>query len=282
MYSPDNKEDLLRTRVRSVVLIMAAMIMAYGCSITKEVPEGSWLLKRNSYKIKGVGNFFGGVFNNIFKSYHPNPPALYLYHQPCDLIVPYNHNRLLAGYVNCLTGFPTNCSNIVNRPLVYGSFGIKKLIDNLIINSIPTTTYYWDHSTNNFNCYQQATNPNMACHAIDKYWLRTTNMATFFASKINSCNALGLTEKVNDSQQFNIFPNPASSNDNIYINGFFRKNDKLELFNINGIQLYEKILSSNLNQIKLNLPNHYFKNGIYFIQISNRDTIEIKKILIAN
>ncbi|MDA8886788.1 alpha/beta hydrolase [Bacteroidia bacterium] len=51
----------------------------------------------NSYSIKGVGSFFGGVFNNVFHSISSTIPALYLYHQPCDLIVPYNYSRVFTG-----------------------------------------------------------------------------------------------------------------------------------------------------------------------------------------
>ena len=40
------------------------------------------------YTIRAVGNFYGGAFNNIFQSFSEDTPALYLYHQPCDLIVP--------------------------------------------------------------------------------------------------------------------------------------------------------------------------------------------------
>lgn len=162
------------------------------------------------YHIRAVGNFYGGVFNNIFTTNAAESPALYLYHQPCDLIVPYRSARVLAGYVNCLLGFPTNCGYIVNRPMVYGSLGIKQMIDTMEVNGIATPDYLFDNTTNNWNCLQQASNPAMGCHAIDNYWLRTTNMATYFAEYIASCTVAATTSREDPSGMVSIYPNPAS------------------------------------------------------------------------
>lgn len=162
------------------------------------------------YRIRVVGNLYGGVFNNIFTTNATDPPALYLYHQPCDLIVPYRNARVLAGYVNCLLGFPTNCGYIVNRPLVYGSLGIKQMIDTLVVNGVPTSAYLFDNSNNNYNCLQQASNPAMGCHAIDNFWLRTTNMATYFAEHIATCTVSATNTRLDVSEPVRIYPNPAN------------------------------------------------------------------------
>lgn len=163
------------------------------------------------YQIKAVGNFYGGAFNNIFESHSGHSPALYLYHQPCDLIVPFGYDRLLTGYNNCLAGFPANCGNIVNRPLVSGSQGIQQWVDGLQANSLPAPDYYIDFTTNNYNCLQQVGDPNFACHAIDNYWLRTVNMAVFFADQIDTCTASAAEQSAMEQHGFRLYPNPARS-----------------------------------------------------------------------
>lgn len=142
---------------------------------------------QSPYTIRAVGNLYGGAFNDIFRTYGAQTPALYLYHQPCDLIVPYNRSRLLAGYSNCFMGFPANCAAIVNRPWVYGSRGIKDMIDDLAGQGLPAPAYVFDSPALNYNCLQQALDPNLGCHALDDYSLRTRNMAVFFAAQLAAC-----------------------------------------------------------------------------------------------
>lgn len=170
---------------------------------------GTLNLPAKDYTLKAVGNIYGGAFGNIFRQYGDQAPALYLYHQPCDLIAPFNQGKLLAGYNNCLLGFPTNCANIINRPFVYGSRGIKRLIDSLAANNLPTADYYFDNSGNSFNCFQQAVDPNAGCHSIDNYWLRTNNMANYFAGFVDSCKInTAVNGQVDPFGRFKIYPNP--------------------------------------------------------------------------
>jgi acetyl esterase/lipase len=42
-----------------------------------------------TYTIKGVGNFYGGLIQDIFTKYsYSQAPRLYMFHQPNDLVVP--------------------------------------------------------------------------------------------------------------------------------------------------------------------------------------------------
>ena len=162
------------------------------------------------YTIRAVGNFFGGAFNNIFRAHAAVSPALYLFHQPCDLIVPFNYGRLLAGYNTCLTGFPANCGYIVNRPYAYGSKGIKTLIDTLNAQGLSAPEYYYDAASSNYNCLEQAANPALGCHAIDNFWLRTSHLAAFFADKIDACTVSGVEMAATADPLKAVYPNPAA------------------------------------------------------------------------
>lgn len=229
------------------------------------------------YHIQAVGNFYGGVFNNIFTTNAAEPPALYLFHQPCDLIVPYRRARVLAGYVNCLLGFPTNCGYVVNRPFVYGSLGIKQMIDTMVVNGIPTSDYLFDNTTNNWNCLQQATNPAMGCHAIDNYWLRTTNMATYFAEYIDTC-AVSATAMLEDLPGLvHIYPNPAN---HITTIEFKEVQAKVSLVVTNALgQVYNRQTQQNCKMITLDVEG--WQPGFYqlFFEVGNQ---RISRKLIVN
>ena len=236
--------------------------------------DGNLNLPVNSnHTIKGVGSFFGGVFNNIFQAHNGISPALYLYHQPCDLIVPFNYSRILAGYNNCLIGFPTNCGYIVNRPKVYGSKGIKTLIDTLISNNISTCDYYYDVTTNNYNCLQQASDPSLSCHAIDNYWLRTSNMATYFSEKIGPCSTVGHNH--NDSKYF-----PFKVYQSTYKTLYLEIETESDLIEVSILNIQGKVVISpfrpNSNHFKIELTDYH--PGIFIIKIVIDDKLYTKKI----
>src|SRR5690606_11738509 len=133
----------------------------------------------------------GGLMKNYFiQSNYAKAPVLYLYHQPNDLLVPYQTNRILSGVAQCATQFPFNCQWIVNRPFISGSSSIISIID-----ALPTgpqkPVYQFDSTLNNSDCLGQYANPATTGHAIDNYWLRSTNMAKLFTTNIDTtsnCN----------------------------------------------------------------------------------------------
>lgn len=224
------------------------------------------------YKIKGVGNFYGAVVGDYFKYSKAGStvPALYLYHQPCDLVVPFNAGRVQAGFSWCLANC-YGCFGVANTPIVYGSNAIKNMITS---NSYPITIYN-DMTSNlnpnnclfgSFSCSDQINNP---CHEIDNYVLRTTNMATFFASKIttNPICLPGTTNSILENKFINevvVSPNPFSENFMITNNS----NQPLTytMFDVLG----KKVGFGNLIEGKNTIYfNNHLESGIYFIQISN-------------
>ncbi len=227
------------------------------------------------YSIKGVGSFFGGVFTNIFPSNSSQIPALYLYHQPCDLIVPYNHAKAFAGYQNCLMGFPTYCGYIVNKPQVYGSYGIKLMLDTMITNDTPSPDYLLDNTTNSWNCLEQ-TNSSQVCHAIDNYWLRTSNMATFFATKIDDCPPTSLDYVNNSLNEISIYPNPSSSDITIDLKETYSRVETTFMTPLG--QFIKKQTFNNTNHFQLNLRE--FDPGVYLINIHLNEEIVMQKTII--
>ncbi len=226
-----------------------------------------------SYQIKGVGSFAGGAFDNIFASHNTVPPALYMFHQPNDLIVPFNYGRAYGGYAHCATQFPFFCQYIINRPFLYGSKGISILIDTMTANGQLAPDYLFERTSNNANCLLQLANPDLQGHNLDSYWQRTKNMAAFFATKIGECVVTNFASPDLNKPPFAIYPNPA--------NGFLRieigklKSVQFELYDLYGKALISHHLNEPTNTIALQgLPA-----GIYFISLQHQKQSFVQKLI---
>jgi hypothetical protein len=170
--------------------------------------DGTLNQPSGSYRIRGVGDLFGGIFNDLFSA-NANPseiPCLYMFHQPGDLIVPFDYNRLLAGYAYCATQFPANCAYILNRPYISGGSRIRDLLFTLTVFLMPAPDYLAEFTTNNADCATQIGNPALGGHQLDNYWTRTHNMAVYFAPKIDTIT--GMDDALHQVQ-VQVFPNPS-------------------------------------------------------------------------
>lgn len=217
---------------------------------------------QSAYTVRGIGNFYGGVFNNIFGTQTGTPPALYFFHQPNDLIVPYNTNKVLSGFAACATGFPLNCAFIINRPLTMGGNAINNMLVAMQNQSQTVPDYLYEHTSNNADCLTQVGNPSLGGHQVDNYWTRTTNMATFFAPKIEACQTIGILEP--GERRFKVYPNPIAGNE-LTLEGNFRKGDVVIVTDIFGRQvLSSEVLTSN-NRMMFELPE--VGTGTYLISV---------------
>lgn len=237
---------------------------------------------QTEFRIRGIANFFGGSFNNIFKSHGSEPPALYLFHQPNDLIVPFGYNKILQGLSVCASGFPFNCQAIINRPFCYGSKGIIDLIDEFALQGELVPEYLFDNSGNNANCALQILDPTLGGHRIDNYWLRTNNLASFFATKMAECQATSTYQGHFTESDFTIFPNPFRIGTTFTIEGTFNGDEQITIFNLNGeIMLSKRNLRIGRN-IDLPLNIKALVPGIYYICIQSSINKNIQKVVVLN
>lgn len=226
--------------------------------------------------IKGVGSFYGGVFSDLFseKSYF-DVPKLYLFHQPADLIVPYNANKVFAGFNACSVN-PGGCAQINDRPFTYGGFGINNMIDTLNISASHKPEIRAEFTSNNANCVQQILDPNLGGHQFDSYWNRTVSLADFFAQDIgpNDCASLSLENNI-FNKTISIYPNP--TNDLFYITHNSSKVD-ITLFDAQGKQLKEQLNVKSGNSISVG----DLKNGVYYLSVQSDIENTIHKIIKSN
>ncbi|MGB3547032.1 MAG: carboxylesterase family protein, partial [Saprospiraceae bacterium] len=228
------------------------------------------------FKIRGVGSFYGGVFNNLFTNADTTSPILYMYHQPCDLVVPYNRGRLLSGLQDCAMGFPTFCGFIINRPYAYGSVGIKTMIDQLAADGTPGPAYLLDNTTSTFNCAQQVLGSNMQCHAIDNFGLRTGNMAAFFATRVDICTSL--RERAETNFPFTLYPNPSPAGTEILAQGDFQHGDRLRLFDLHGRLLQEQLIDAPTQRVNMGLPP---AAGTYLVRVERGGMAGVRELVVG-
>ena len=216
------------------------------------------------YTIKGIGNMFGAMFNNLLINHPANiaKPAIYSYHQPCDIIVPIGSKEVFWGLDWCMTnGY--NCYAIANTPIVHGSQAISdwnnqgnfgyNIQNNFTANNFPNQFAFVPGS-----CLDQANNP---CHAYDNMNLRQLQMATFFAPMISSnelCQSLSLIEP---TYYFNLYPNPSHDEVSLYTNVTGRIN--LEILDLAG----KSILTTYNTSGSISLVN--LKQGIYLVKVQS-------------
>ncbi len=231
------------------------------------------------YTIRGVGNFYGAVFDSIFES-SKHQPALYLFHQPNDLIVPYNFGSVYGGFSTCAQQFPFNCQAIVNRPRVHGSNAIKRMIDGIKSDGGNAPDYQFDKTSNTANCAQQLANASVVGHAIDNYWLRTTNMATFLANYVEDCGNSSVV-KPGQFNRLTIYPNPVHVDGQILVKGAFSAGDKVDCYALDGRLVFRRVVDENGGRVVIDLLSHDISEGVYYLTLSTTNSSTTQKVIVV-
>lgn len=226
------------------------------------------------FTIKGIGNMYGALPFDLLKNIptHKTKPAIFSFHQPCDIIVPIDSNYIYWGLNWCFTnGY--NCYAIQTYDFkLYGSrtisdWNLKYNYGYEIQNEFINTNFPFQFLLGIGSCLDQVNNP---CHAYDNRNVRENNMAKFFASKIATnpyCdpNFVSVSDQP-DITKVKVFPNPAHHLLNI------EAGDVLSAYNIKtlygeGVSQQSALNNSNVQintsdlQPGIYILNIYFKNG---------------------
>ena len=218
----------------------------------------------SSYKIKAVGNLFGGMIYNLLDS-GDKSIGIYGFHQPNDLIVPYQNNRRVFHGLNaCAYGF---CNQgIINRPNVYSSPIIRDWAAKASVD------FFFDSTKNYTDCAGQIANPSKGGHQLDN-WSRTWNMASYFAGKIDTtdCNTtLSLVKPIN-SPLVNVYPNPAK--DKIHVSS----STSINSYQITDIQGRVVMMQEVNKKLNFEIDLELLSSGIYTLKVfSNGKSISSK------
>lgn len=213
--------------------------------------------------VRGVASFYGGIMHDLFsRTKKDSVPALYMFHQPNDLLVPINYGRVLTGVSDFFTGL--GCQQVVNRPYVWGSKGILSLVNSLkedgfIVPTIKT------HFTNNYaSAWEQVLNPSTAGHAVQDYKGTANEVAAFFAPMIVDGNCTNVI-KVENSIRLKLSPNPATDVISVEMNS--TRPFKLEIYNLMGQQVLENTFQLNRTEVSIkDLPK-----DIYIVRVNDEE-----------
>lgn len=232
--------------------------------------EGDGNLPVVPFTLRGVGAFYGGMFTDLFSiNTHITPPAIYLFHQTGDIVVPHSHTRLLQGVQDCTYGFPASCGYMINRPMMRGSSAMVQLIDDLNIMGYLVPEYSPVILNTSVNCLDGG-------HKIDSYHLRTSQMAQLFASRMDTNACFLSTESIVPANNLMIYPNPAEHSLQI------TATDGMKILQVDVINLLGETIHTQqvngLGQTQLIRPAN-LSPGIYPLVISTTQGRIVKKVI---
>jgi len=221
------------------------------------------------YTLKGIINIYGAMFLNLLQiSNALVKPAIYSFHQPCDLVVPIDSGRIYQGLSWCMTnGY--GCFGIANTPKVFGSRAISNLNTQnsygySIDNHFTATAFPFSFLFGQGSCIDQVNNP---CHAIDNRSLREVEIANFLEPLVSTfpiCDTLLLSDISAHTEAVGIaFPNPAANVVEIPL--ISTKNIQVNLFDIYG---REVILPISIGREHIRIDISRQAAGVYFLSIT--------------
>lgn len=223
------------------------------------------------YNIKAVGNMYGAMSNDLlqlYKSKHQKP-AIYSFHQPCDIVVPIDAGRVYWGLSWCFTnGY--NCYGIANTPTVFGSrtfngWNTQNNYGYIIQNEFTATNFPYNFLFGSGSCADQVNNP---CHAYDNAVLRENNLAQFFAGFIPivpECDpTLSASEPRRPASELlvSVFPNPTR-------NTFKIRLSKPQRYAVRISDAYGRVLlqEQSVTDLEKEIDLGGYTYGLYLVQV---------------
>ncbi|MEY4906003.1 MAG: Secretion system C-terminal sorting domain, partial [Bacteroidota bacterium] len=147
------------------------------------------------------------------------------------------------------------------------------MIDNM---PSPKPAYTLKTTNSNLDCLDQLLNFTLT-HNIDDYTKRTTELATYFSTKIKACpatsdNAPSETEVTALVEDLDVYPNPVSSSFSLRSE---TKNVVVQLLNMSG----QVVLSNLPLDTDIELPNE-LPNGLYCLSVQTENGYYTRKLII--
>jgi hypothetical protein len=220
---------------------------------------------------------YGAMFSDLLKLSPTGKvkPAIFSYHQPCDLVVPIDSGAIFKGLSWCMTnGY--GCYAFANTPKVYGSRQINEWNTNgnygySIQNQFTSVNFPNSFLIGQASCADQANNP---CHAYDNFNLREGQLATFFASLITTqpvCDPL-LSVYILDEKSLQIYPNPNSEFFEVH---HVPLNAHIRIINVMGECVYS---FANDGKESIIIQTSHLSNGMYLLQVQNNGLFQQYKL----
>lgn len=232
----------------------------------------------------GIGSFFGAVpYEALTKDWiqGPDTPAVYLFHQTCDGIVPFGYGVpfvTLSAY--CNLGFtPWH----YNNPHTFGNGSIAAYLEAMPNPPLYTTDFVecapFDPNLALFECVRYAQNG--AYHFAPNLPERMQKFADFFSpvvtAKINStCAIAGSHEPGGLSMK--IFPNMITDHFSVQVGEQALPGSHLALRDMSGRMVWENTqnLAPGLNPVTLGKT---LRSGLYVLEIRTERGVQVFKVV---
>lgn len=250
--------------------------------------EGNTNLNGYSSRVKGVANLFGAIKDlNILQG--PDTPSIYMYHQECDIVVPYNYNTV-SGFLNTfcipLLGivppFFPQYTPITQTPFVRGSKNMEQYFLSLPVTQRPKYKFS-DIRNGAPNAGSCVANP--PCHSMPYVREYSDTLARYFKPIVNATennllvNCLPATSVINVSlsNKVYLYPNPFQQHINVALPKVYR-NLSYELVDAMGRVILSKGITSNTNNFTINNLD-WLQSGYYILRVYTSDGIAVKKLV---
>jgi acetyl esterase/lipase len=254
--------------------------------------EGRTNLNGYSSRVKGVANLFGAIMdrpNAMGVLQGPDTPAIYMYHQECDIIVPfyrYPANAYFSQYCIPLLGivppFFPQYTPITTTPWVLGSGYINQYLQNLPAAQRPVykLSPVLNGAPAGFSCLQ-----NPPCHSMPYVLAYSDTLARFFKPIINvteqhpTINCLSATPVTTPdlSSRVNVYPNPFDATVTVELPALYG-NVKAELFDMNGLLVFSQTFRQQAQTLRLYLPA-WLPKAVYLLRLQLKNGAVRKKLV---
>lgn len=227
-------------------------------------------------EVLGVASFFGGVpYEALTKNWFqgPDTPAIYLYHQTCDGIVPFGYQQPMQVIsANCNLGFtPWH----TNYPHIFGNGAIAAYLQSLPAGPLFQTDFLecppFNPALALFECIRY--NDNGSYHYPHQPAARAQKLAEFFspvvASQLNMPACVVGSQEPSRSRGLRVSPNPFQEALSVWLAEAPAGNAVLSLMDVSGKVVWEetRVLQAGENRL------HFDKRlvgGFYTLQINTQ------------
>lgn len=242
--------------------------------------DGPLNLNGHDANVLGVINFFGGVpLEASEKNWlqGPDTPAVYLYHQTCDGVVPFGGGSpffVISNY--CNLGFTPWHTNYMR------TFGSGSLAAAFEVSNVPYTTDFdvcpdFNPNLALFECIRY--NDNGAYHYTANPVSRAQKVANYFSPLIIAGNCYTVDSKTPlHTLNAVVSPNPFQQNLSVWLEKSFEGMAQLEIRDVSGRMVWSNQRNLVAGENRL-LTQNDLPAGLYVLQIRTSQALGVWKLL---
>ena len=244
--------------------------------------NGTLNLNGQDNEVIGVASFFGGVpYEALPKNWlsGPDTPALYLYHQTCDGIVPFAYNQpMVTLSANCNLGYTPWHTNFMHT---FGNGSIAAALQTIPNPPVYTTDFLpcdpFNPALALFECLRYADNGSY--HYPHNPLERAQKVADFFSPVIDAASCFSVSaNEPGLALQAQVSPNPFVQQLSVYLAKGTDGEASIQLSDVSGktVWLTQRTLQAGENVL---FAQNHLPPGFYALQIRTQTAISTFKLL---